>query len=217
MAVKTIDGLVGVIDDDLKKRRRELTNARKHVVGERRSHLQAVACRAYVCLAYAHWEGFVKSSVRAYLEYVDSQSLPPEELSVGLTTLAGRRGMQAAVSNNSLIDQLRVARFFIENDDEGGFASPLASSALEGLANLNFRTLNSILKVLDVATADYEAEKAALDEKIVARRHRIAHGGLEPVSPDDLEEVHQLLVRLLDAVRTDIQNLAVTGGHLRHH
>ena len=217
MAVKTLDRLIAVIDDDLTARRRELTDAREQGLKARRTHLQAVACRAYVCLAYAHWEGFVKSSVRAYLEYVESRSLSPEQLSVGLTMLSARKGMQAAASKNSLIDHLRVARFFIENDDEGTFTSPLAQSALDGLANLNFRTLKEILKVLDVVTVDYEAEKAAIDEKIVARRHRIAHGGLERVSLDDLEEIHQLLGRLLDAVRTDIQNLAVTGGHLRRH
>src|ERR1700754_930096 len=79
-AMRTLEDLQDALDHELAWRRVEIQAVRS--VGRR---LQAVAqdavCRAGVAMLYAHWEGYVRAALAAYLSYVARRRLKYRELS----------------------------------------------------------------------------------------------------------------------------------------
>lgn len=86
--MRTIGELQDSLDSDLAWRRSELHS---YLVNVRRSSADSVTqrslCRAGVPLLYAHWEGYAKHSLSAYIHFVGRRRLTYRELHPGFVAL----------------------------------------------------------------------------------------------------------------------------------
>lgn len=211
MSIHTVSDLVRVVDEDLIARKREIVTARAGVSG--RAHASALARRANVCLLYAHWEGFVKHAATAYLEFIASQGLSYADLSIEVIALATRSKIISAEPARRFAMHREVTHFLVEESHARADLPWRTAIATQG--NLNWDVFAEIAATVGIDTAQYETKRVAIDEKLLAKRNRIAHGELEPVGDDDYEEIHDLVVDLLELVRTDIQNAAALKAYRR--
>ena len=71
MSLRTIEQLSDHISNDLAWRKKELSEI-KALIETRRfsSQRHRALVRSGILILYAHWEGFIKSASRYYLEYV---------------------------------------------------------------------------------------------------------------------------------------------------
>src|SRR5580704_7767577 len=88
MPVRTIEELADRLDEGMAWRRIELqalkaavSDAEKQSPG---SPLSRALARSGVAMLYAHWEGYVKDSCTAYVEFIAKRRLRCDELSDGL-------------------------------------------------------------------------------------------------------------------------------------
>jgi hypothetical protein len=98
MKPKTIDELSGGIRKDLGWRRRE-NQAMQHFVRASQGSRKQAALRGAVAVLYAHWEGFVKASGRAYFEYVKQRRLANDALALPFLALSVERKYGKIESN----------------------------------------------------------------------------------------------------------------------
>jgi len=76
MRARTLDDLSAFLRDDLAWRRKENRALQTLVHRSEASQKQAIL-RGAIASLYAHWEGFVKTSCRVYIEFV--KALLPTE------------------------------------------------------------------------------------------------------------------------------------------
>lgn len=183
-------------------RKRELGTLRL-LIQRARPHEKELLQRAAVALAYAHWEGFFKNAIDIVLEYLSRQGLKLSDVNSGLLSRGVERLIRDAAAARKHAPMVAVVELL---------RSDLRSEcridrSVSTKANLNSEVLEDLLTGLGLDAARiFNAERGVtdldLDERLLGRRNRIAHG--EYVVPD-AEECGVLILAvdaLMDAATT---------------
>lgn len=202
-----VEKLVDDLDNDLAKRRREVIDLRLMVSASSGARLDLLA-RACHVMAYAHWEGFVKFSLRAYLQHLVSLGLKVGDLNYNLQGLAVRSAMKTAAEPERAVDQVGLLLQALDARASDPFGVVPADVVRTG--NMTSSTLKSLLGCagLDYLSA-YEVRENFIDSVVCGRRHRIAHGEWQPISQVDARTVAEDVLQLCSEVNQQIQTAAL--------
>ena len=212
MRIRTLKQLSEFLDEQLAWRKKELT-ALKLMLNGSRPHERILLLRAGICLLYAHWEGFIKAAATSYLSFVGSRNLRYRDLTPNFIALGLRQQIRGAGRSNlpSLHTDLTTRL-------TSGLSDPARinwEDAVEVGGNLNSRALGEIFCLLGLDLKAYSAKGPLLDQRLLANRNLIAHGERPEIDPHDYEELHSEVIQLVDWIRTDIENAAVTSAYRR--
>ena len=114
MSVRTIEELSDFLADELAWRKKELADLRSlvenHTLKEGRRN---ALLRCGVTMLYAHWEGFIKASGGAYLQFVSMQRLTYRELTPNFVAVGIRQLLQNAATSKKSRDHSALVDFFL--------------------------------------------------------------------------------------------------------
>ena len=215
MPIRSLAQLGQFLADELAWRKRELTTLKDLPYKARRPHEKALLLRAAICLLYAHWEGFVKAAATGYVSYVATrglryQDLTPNFVAMGMWTDISRAGL-----SNSPTMRTALTAKLISGLSEN--ASINWEQSINTHSNLDSKTLNEILCQVGVDPTDYLFKKVIIDQRLLANRNAIVHGERRPgIELDYYAGLHDDIVQLLDRLRDDIENAAVTNSYRRN-
>ena len=212
MNVRSLVELDSFLDEELSRRKRELTTL-KLLVGARRGHEVVLLLRAAICMLYAHWEGFVRSAGTAYIAYVSRQGLnyqdlTPSFVALGLRTEITRAGQSSKASARRAL----VAKLLLGLGDR---AEIDWRNAVDTRSNSDSDTLNEIIALLGLDSREYLLDRQRLDSKLVATRNSIAHGQLVQVDINEYLELHDFVLGLVERFRVDVGNAAALREYRR--
>lgn len=170
-----------------------------------RLDLTARACHV---MAYAHWEGFVKFSLRAYLGHLVSRRLTLGDLNYSLQSLAVRDDVRIASEPERSVDLL--AALLVDLDGRAAQLFSVTPSEIVRTGNMTAETLRTLLGCvgLDYLSA-YETRENFIDSVVCGRRHRIAHGEWQPISRNEARSVANDVLELCDEINQQIQTAAL--------
>ncbi len=171
---------------------------------------QATLLRAGVPLLYAHWEGFVKQSSQDYLTFVANQRLNYGQLASCFVVFGAKKHLANIVSARRATVNIGAVEFFRTCFAER--ADLALSNAINTGANLNSDVFANIATSLGVTTAPYDSYFNLIDEALLARRNRIAHGEYLDLGADDFRTLADEVIKLLRMYKTDLENLASIGA-----
>lgn len=212
MIIRSASELSAFLDQELAWRKRELTTFRLLAL-RLRPHEQAAALRGGVCLLYAHWEGFIKLSATAYVNFVSRVGLHYRELSSNLLALSLRPRFREA--GKARRDRLRIelTEFLLSAPQEP--AEMPWRDAVDAEANLSAEVFRDIAAALGLDYAPYATKEPLIDARLLASRNKVAHGERVELAVDDYVDLHSNIVELLEMFRDDILNAAVLKKFLR--
>lgn len=214
MTIRTTQELVDSLAAQLAWRRKELTELRSLVDGSRSNvSRRATLIRAGTALLYAHWEGFVKASGTYFLEFVASQRKKHSELKPNFLCVILRKHLNVAKQSKKASATEEIVEFF--HSRMADRANVPTKNVVNTESNLSSVVLGEILWTLGLDRAPYATKKAILDERLLGRRNSIAHGEPLDISVDDYLELHDEILALMDAFRTQLENACLTQGYMR--
>jgi hypothetical protein len=200
------------LEDDFSQRKRELINLQVGLGSRRQT---PVLLKSAILLAYAHVEGAAKAGLTLLLRRLNSSGLRwdgvrPElsyfEIDHRLarqTTGQGRRPVISGDETTMFLRSLPQERINLD-----------VSDLISRIGVMNANTLRKILSICAFEVRRYDADLELLDDKLVFRRHELAHGSLLPVEPISAETAVRLALSLLDAMLNDFGNLLVTQSYI---
>lgn len=213
MAIRSVDELGSHLIEELKWRAAEL-DTWEGLANSCRVHQRTGVLRAGVALLYAHWEGYIKESARAYLEYVSRQGLRVGDLrdelaAVALRTMLGS-GEQSKKSSDhtGIVSALRAELHQKAN-------IPYERSTVRTRSNLTFAVFEDIMHSIACDSSRHEIQRSLIDNRLLKSRNDIAHGRMLLIELEDWIDMRVRVVEILKDVRDQIRAAAATQAFKR--
>ena len=213
MNIRSLYQLTQFLDRQLSWRKRELT-ALKFSAEHAGENLRNTILRASLCLLYAHWEGFIKDAATGYVCFVAQQGLKFRDVAPNLVALGLRTEIQNAGRSNLATFHTDLTQK-IMGPQEDDFV-PAWDRAIDTQSNLNSKVLREILCVVGVRSDEYLSKGPVIDERLVKNRNSIAHGQGVSINQQDYNDLHDLVVHMLDLFRNDLETAAETCNYRRN-
>jgi hypothetical protein len=198
-----VDGL----DGELASRKRELTDlyGMARTAASPRSDALARSCQV---MAYAHWEGFCKRAFRLYVEHIEARRVTLDALHDELQFFALASRLKQAAADSSDLAARRALWAAIDARDTTRFAA--GSTDWWHFGNLDSSTLRHFLELLALDyLPQYALRERFIDQVLCGRRHRIAHGELEPIDIKELGGTIADVTMLCDILNNQVQEAAL--------
>lgn len=207
MKIRSQDELLRFIEQERLWRIREIVELKKACVAPGVSApLRAAQRRAFLPLAYAHWEGFTKKVGQAYLDYVATQRLKLSELApcfqsiyLSIEIANGLRPTNRQ-SSRLIIDHLEAHR-----DSKIHLKSQGVISTRD---NLNSKVLSEICENLGFDSSDFSEFVPFIDKILLGKRNSIAHGDNIQVEESLIDMISEKVVECIDIFREKFENSA---------
>jgi hypothetical protein len=209
--LRTLNQLQEALDADMGWRIKEISTFKLATRVDRTN--QKVFVRAGVALVYAHWEGFVKAASEAYLNYVDNQGHSYRDLKSCFAIFGLKGKLVLLVESRQAKPNIEAFDFVLGELDKTARLS--MSSAINTEANLTSRVFANIATSLDIPTTSYETKFKLIDESLVQRRNKVAHGEYLDLEVDDFRTLADEVLQIMRDYKTDLQNAASIASYRR--
>jgi hypothetical protein len=208
-SIRTLEQLESSLTEDLKWRAHEMQQW-EQVANRCRVHELPGILRGGTALVYAHWEGYVKESARAYLEYVSRKGLKIAQLRSEIAAVALReklgQGEASKISamHTEIVEVLRQA-------DQLPAKIPYDSAVIRTHSNLKFEVFADIMHSIGCDASRHEIYRSTINARLLRHRNDIAHGRAEYVTLSDWMDIRNRVLLILKDVRSQISNAAANG------
>lgn len=204
MKIRSIDELEEFISSDYAWRRKELTNLRNLVLSSK-NHNQDLLRRSSVALFYAHWEGLVKQSSIAMLQYLVSRGFKYSELKPTFSAYAVLEKHQGQFPSKNNFDAL--ADLFCEGGlDISSSIQINPSRYIDTKSNLNSTVLKEITRKIGVDYSLFELKENLIDESFLGLRNKICHGERARLTSDEFDLLYAEVISLIDTFKNAVLN-----------
>jgi hypothetical protein len=206
MKIKDIEQLRKKLDEELGWRKIELSALKAMIdLKSLESGRRKVLLRSGVTMLYAHWEGFVKVSGNNYIEFVAMQRLPYNQLANNFIALAMKDQLDEAEDTKKATIYNKVAEFFMTRLTE---RSVIKYEFRIATSNLSASVFKEIICMIGLDYSFYESKEVLMNEKLLQKRNSIAHGNYLEIDQKDYDELHTIVIGMMDTLRNQIDNAA---------
>lgn len=216
MAIRTDEEFEDFVSDDLGWRRLELGTLHRELVqsgsDSKDSPLTRVLCRSHVAILYAHWEGFTKNVLEAYVNLLLKRKLYAHDLNDSLLVchlqqLVRRIDSGDADATAKLVD-------FARGEDKQRF-SIKSKTVIDAKSNLRFSVLDDNLARIGIDGGVFDTKATLIDRLLCDKRNEIAHGRNSFPDVESVIQLHEQVLEMLDDVRTIMLSALRTQGYRR--
>ncbi|MBB5036426.1 MAE_28990/MAE_18760 family HEPN-like nuclease [Prosthecobacter dejongeii] len=206
MKIKSIGDFEAAIDKDFQWRKHEITTI-KLALKSARAHQVDVYFRSGVVLLYAHWEGLVKFSAKAYLSYVNNQGCCYHLMQPNFLFFAVKESLENSgkvnLSNYSLFE--KTQDFFTTSNTQKFCVNADLHISTKENQNLTSAEFKAIVCKLGLRYLTlYELKEKLIDNQLLKYRNKVAHG--ESLR-DEISDPLDTFTTLTDKVLENLESL----------
>jgi hypothetical protein len=209
--IRTLDQLQDALDKEMAWRLKEVkafSVASKGNGPERRYFI-----RAGIALVYAHWEGFIKVSSEMYIRFVNSRGLKYSELKSCFSIFGLKLKLQSLSESRQSRANIDAFDFIVAEMDNT--ARLQLGSAINTESNLTSKVFTNIATSIDIDVREYSSRFNLIDESLVHRRNKIAHGEFIEIGGAEFVDLVDDVLKMMRDYKTDLENAASTAAYKR--
>ena len=203
MKIRTISEFNEALDSDFAWRQKELIAFNIQLSGSS-DKLRPMYIRSGICLLYAHWEGFIKTTSEYYLSFISNKKLRYNELSFPLLALALRFKFKNYNDTNTPQTHISFIHFLLKSLHSPATIPKI--NVMEIGANLNSECLKKIIIMLGLDYSEYKLNEDLIDNQLLHWRNNIAHGQFVFPKNEDFNSLYQTIIKLIRHFKDQISN-----------
>lgn len=190
------------LDDEMAWRQKEIVELRAlamAALGKRAN----VHVRAGIALLYAHWEGFIKNSANAYINYLSHRGEMTRDLQDCFIALSIKSKLTAMGQSGKSSVAVPVVKHLLASLD---LPVSLPQAGISADSNLNADVFVNIAGWLGFDTSKYSSRFPLIDESLLGARNKIAHGEFLTINASRFASLVDQVIELMQWFKTDIEN-----------
>lgn len=203
--------LLDHLDQDMAWRIKEIHQF-KSAVGQARGSNVEAHIRAGVSMLYAHWEGFIKGSANAYVNYLSYRADSSRSLKPCFIALAMKARL-ATSSESAKSDVAVEAVSYLLGQLDRPIRLP-REDAISAESNLSSKVFVNISGWIGIDYSQYSTRFALIDNVLLKSRNSIAHGQHLTITPPSFHNLVDEVLEMLRWFKTDIENSVVNQSFL---
>jgi hypothetical protein len=208
--IRSVSEFEDLVYSEFSWRRKELTNLRSIALSARSSTRESLF-RSTIPIVYAHWEGFVKRTAIAKMNYLANKGYKYKELVPSFHAYAALAEYDGQIPTKRFDT---IDRLMCGDIDLNKSISLDIDKYIDTKWNLNSEVLKEIAFKINIDYADFELKENLIDEKFLGLRNKIVHGDRAVVSEDDFEEVYHEATELINSFKNNLLNSVHTKSYL---
>lgn len=164
------------------------------------SDLQPLFLRMCIPMIYAHWEGFVVSSLKTVIETLNKKELKHDEVKVNIFVLAIQEKFNYLKGKQSFVQKCQFSENFISRlENKLSF-----NKKIDTKSNLNFTVLQELCEIFGFSINEFNEYELELN-KLVNIRNSIAHGeNSYVIQLENIEKYIMLITNLIFTFENEI-------------
>lgn len=175
-----------ILEEDLNWRDEEIRHLKNALNLFQKDNEKSCIRKSMILLIYAHCEGFVKSSLQAYLSYLNDLEIDGNAFIENLQLLGVEKKRKSLVNNSNNFSGF--LNFFSEFKIIQQQKLRFDENCIDTESNLNFKVLKKNLEYVGLEESSFKEIENELDS-LLNRRNNIAHGSdHDRVRQDDEEK-----------------------------
>ena len=209
--IRTISQLQEALDAEIVWRIKEISAFR--IAAKANGVNQKTFVRAGVALMYAHWEGFIKTASKNYLSYVCNQGHSYRDLKTCFAVFGLKLSLALLTDSRKSKPSIEAFEFVLGEMDKTARMS--MASAIDTESNLTSKIFANIAASIDISTTRYETKFNMIDESLVRRRNKVAHGEYLDLGLAEFLTLAENIVQVMRDYKTDLENAATLKAYKR--
>lgn len=207
MKIRCKSELQDSIDDEYTWRFHEIVCMKTEIQSMNNSNKRlSPMIRSLVMLSYSHWEGFVKYVTKYFLDYLSRLGLDREKTHPALVAAS----LNYALNNKGRAESNRLIYKILT--DEHYKLCYQSEAMCDPKSNLNFETLEIISTNIGIDISDLSLKKVKIDEIMLGRRNKMAHGENDSLNKEYGIEVADISISMMGEFKMLIQNMIAMEG-----
>jgi len=179
-----------------------------------RDAFQGSLQRAFVCILYAHWEGFVKDVACEYVSFVLRFTHRLADLRPNFVALQLYGRMRGIAANSHVAAYASVFEDAVRSFEDTLRCDP--RTVIDTQSNLSYDVLKKIYVACGICFGSgWDVRRSFIDDILLGRRNRIAHGAYVEVTSSEIGEMKEQTVEMMGWVRSDFENAFALHSFLR--
>ncbi len=211
LGLRTVAMLLDHLDQDMAWRIKEIHQFKSAVDQARGRNVEA-HIRAGVSMLYAHWEGFIKGSANAYVNYLSYRSDHNRSLKPCFIALAMKARL-ASVGESAKSDVAVEAVSYLLGELDRPVRLP-REDVISAESNLSSKVFVNISGWIGIDHAQYSTRFPLIDNVLLKSRNSIAHGQYLTITPLSFQNLIDEVLEMLRWFKTDIENAVVNQSFL---
>ena len=213
MKIRSTSELSEMLDKASAWRKKEISTLRILIGMQKKPYEREMLRRIAIPILYGHWEGFAKQAATSYLDLVIRQCLPYRELKSNFMAIAIRGKIRKAEPARRISPYITLINTILDKLDTNIALN--SSQIIDTESNLSSCVLKNIFATIGIPYDSILAGKEILiDGSLLKNRNRIAHGEYIQIDADTYNQLHQLVVELIDHMKNVIESQARTQAYL---
>ncbi|KYC46430.1 MAG: hypothetical protein AMQ74_01831 [Candidatus Methanofastidiosum methylothiophilum] len=205
MKVRSHNELQDIIDNDLAKRKHELTTLKFIGLSLKRVHELEVFYRLAIPLIYSHFEGYIKLASTAFLKLVLFKAKPLLEQKENILAINYFKEIKRVSKANDYINYIELIKLITERNGKPKYDP---DDVVDTKSNVTTDTLREIFSICGISFNYYwESKTFFIDNVLLKNRNQIAHGELIPIAKETFESIYSNVFQMMDNFKNEIENL----------
>lgn len=210
MKIRSVNDLNNILSAELAWRKFELSVLNGQINKyEKTPTISQALLRSGVAILYAHWEGFIKASATAYLEYISNQSLCYGDLTIPYRVIGIKKRLNIVFFTDPNKAEGLVEVVDILVNKQGEKCQFESEKVIDTKSNLNSKVFKEIVCMLGFDYHFYETKEKLIDNSLLSFRNSIAHGKELYPNYEQFKELYKEILSLMDQFKTDLENATV--------
>jgi hypothetical protein len=208
----SVEELSNQMERDLTWRLREISDL-KVAITRADPISRPVLLRAFVAVAYAHWEGHVRLCAVKYFQYIALRKMPYSKLENQIYLNYFLPRLDAFFrSKASIEDKCQLVEDILQSRNKR--FSQVNISLIDAKANLSSHVLRDLCRVCGVPFATFEDKTTFIDIIMLKRRNEVAHGEAVFLNDSEVNGIADQVIDIMRLFRNLLENKVYTGSYL---